>query len=71
MMLLEGFLNLNKMKQTPSQQCKLAGLSGLAEVSNLTGVSVQTLINWHKDKPKLFEVVINGCVYFKNMKESE
>ncbi len=54
---------------TPSQQCKQAGLSSLAEVSNLTGVSVQTLINWHRDKPKLFEVVINGCVYFKNMKE--
>jgi hypothetical protein len=48
---------------TPSQQCKQAGLNSLAEVSSLTGVSVQTLINWHRDKPKLFEVVINGCVF--------
>lgn len=47
---------------TPSQQAKAAGLKGLTEVSNLTGVSLQTLTNWHKNKPRLFVVVVKGCV---------
>lgn len=46
---------------TPSQQCKEAGLKSLDQVSKLTGVSVQTLINWHKSKPDLFDVVVLGC----------
>ena len=47
---------------TPSQQCKSAGLDSLAQVSKMTGVSAQTLSNWHKDKPDLFKVVILGCI---------
>lgn len=47
---------------TPSQQAKAAGLKNLLEVSKLTGVSTQTLDNWAKNKPKLFSVVIAGCV---------
>lgn len=50
---------------TPSQQCKAAGLIGLAELSNLTGISRQTLINWHKSKPKLFTVVVAGAAVIK------
>lgn len=46
---------------TPSQQCIAAGLPSLAVVSKLTGVSRQTLTNWHKHKPKLFRVVLSGC----------
>jgi hypothetical protein len=46
---------------TPSQQAKAEGLPGLSAVSKLTGVSLQTLSNWHKDKPLLFRVVIAGC----------
>jgi len=46
---------------TPSQQCKAAGLKSLAQVSQMTGKSVQTLINWSRDSPELFEVVIAGC----------
>ncbi len=47
---------------TPSQQCKSAGLDSLAQVSKMTGVSVQTLSNWHKHKPDLFKIVILGCL---------
>ncbi len=47
---------------TPSQQCKAEGLDSLAQVSKMTGVSVQTLSNWHKNKPYLFKVVILGCL---------
>jgi hypothetical protein len=47
---------------TTSEQCKAAGLKSLAELSKISGVSVQTLINWHKDKPALFSVVVAGAV---------
>ena len=50
---------------TPSQQAKAAGLKSLLEVSELTGVSYQTLNNWAKNKPELFGVVIAGCVVKK------
>ena len=50
---------------TPSQQAKAAGLKSLKEVSELTGVSIQTLINWHKNKPDLFRVVIFGSKRIK------
>ena len=45
-----------------SQQAKSKGLTSLKQVSDLTGVSPQTLDNWHKHKPELFEVVLCGCV---------
>lgn len=50
------------MKQSPSQQCKQAGLKSLAELVRASGVSEQTLINWHRDKPKLFELLICGAL---------
>jgi AcrR family transcriptional regulator len=46
---------------TPSQCAKAQGLRSLAEVVRLSGVSYQTLTNWHRDKPDLFEVVLLGC----------
>ena len=50
---------------TPSQQCKSAGLKSLAELVRISEVSEQTLINWHKDKPRLFAVVVAGAVVIK------
>jgi transcriptional regulator with XRE-family HTH domain len=47
---------------TPAQQAKAAGLKSLLQVSELTGVSIQTLSNWAKNKPELFRVVISGVV---------
>ncbi len=49
-------------KITASQQAKAAGLKSLAQVSELTGVSFQTLNNWAKHKPQLFEAVLLGCL---------
>ena len=46
---------------SPSMRCKSAGLAGLAELSRISDVSVQTLINWSKSKPTLFDLVINGA----------
>ena len=49
-------------QMTPSQQTKSVGLKSLAQVSEMTGVSRQTLINWHRNKPNLFSVVLYGCL---------
>lgn len=46
---------------TAAETAKSAGLKSLSEVSELTGVSTQTLNNWHNDKPRLFAIVIAGC----------
>jgi hypothetical protein len=53
---------------TPSEQAKRAGLDSLAQVSRISSVQQRTLINWHKKKPQLFQVVVMGCVA---VKESE
>lgn len=53
---------------TPSQQAKSTGLKSLSQVRDTLGanknghpmVSLQTLANWHKNKPELFEVVLIG-----------
>ena len=47
---------------TPSQQAKAAGLRSLSQITEITGVSPQTLTNWHKHKPALFAIVVAGCV---------
>lgn len=50
---------------TPSEQCKQAGLESLKEAVIISSVSERTLINWHKKKPQLFDVVIAGCLVKK------
>jgi hypothetical protein len=45
--------------------CKEAGLKGLAELVDLTGVGDTTLIGWYKRKPQLFRIVILGAVKLK------
>lgn len=47
---------------TPAQQAKAAGLKSLLQVSQLTGVSTQTLSNWAVSKPALFHIVLVGCL---------
>lgn len=54
------------MKQSPSKQCKDAGLQSLAEVSRMTKKCAPTLHNWAKNNPELFSVVVAGCVAIKN-----
>lgn len=54
---------------TPSLQCKQAGLKSLAELSRMSGVSEQTLINWHKYKPVLFNLVCLGAARAKETEE--
>ncbi len=55
----------------PSEQVKQAGLKSLAELVEITGVSEQTLINWHKNKAKLFKIVVVGALVTRNEKAAD
>ena len=46
---------------TPSKRAKELGCKNLLQVANKTKQSEQTLINWFKNKPELFDVVCVGC----------
>lgn len=48
--------------KTAAQQAIKLGLESLTQVSECTGVSLQTLDNWSKNKPKLFKIVLLGCL---------
>lgn len=47
---------------TAAKDAKAAGLKSLAEVSEMTGIGRETLRIWHRDRPKLFDVILAGCV---------
>ena len=55
----------SKINMSPSKKCKEAGLSSLAELSEISTVNVTTLHNWFKHKPKVFEVILEGAVLIK------
>lgn len=48
-------------KMTASQKAKQLGCKSLTQVAELAGASLQTLTNWHKNKPELFYVVCVGA----------
>lgn len=45
-----------------SEKAKKAGLKGLTEMSELTGVSRQTLNNWNKENQLKFDTFLLGAV---------
>ena len=45
---------------TAAEYTKSRGVKSLQLVSDKTGVSMQTLGNWWKNKPRLFKVVVEG-----------
>lgn len=47
---------------TLSLRCKEVGLSSAVELIRITGTSKETLTNWMKFKPVLFEVVLKGAL---------
>jgi len=55
----------------PSEVCKSSGLKSLAELSELSGESVQTLNNWYKGEPRRFEIVLKGVMFEKTVKSLE
>ncbi len=64
------YLALTKaLSCSPSELCKLAGLQSLARVAELTGKPSATLINWYRDQPALFDIVLYGVIYAETMPE--
>lgn len=53
---------------TPSVKAKQLGCKSLRQVSEESGTSEQTLCNWFRNKPKLFEV---ACIGVKTKLERE
>lgn len=45
----------------PSEKCKAAGLPGLAYLARRCKKSEQTLINWNRDQPELFDLLVRGA----------
>ena len=45
----------------PSQKCKSAGLSGLAELAEITGMKYRTLLYWAKNAPDRFDFVVKAA----------
>ena len=53
----------------PSEKCKAEGLKSLVELSEVIGESVQTLNNWYKHKPKVFDAVLMWAVQHQQLSE--
>ena len=49
---------------TASEDAKKAGFKSLKQVSEIIGVTTETLRNWHKNDKKRFEVVLLGCLCY-------
>ena len=45
----------------PSQKCKAAGLTGLAELVAITGMKYRTLLHWAKNAPEKFDFVVKAA----------
>lgn len=50
-----------------SEYCKSKGLKSLAEVARRSKQSAQTLHNWFHNKPELFAIVVDGCVWRREL----
>jgi hypothetical protein len=45
-----------------SSEVKDAGLKSLTQVIDLTGVPRSTLEDWADNRPRLFKIIIGGCL---------
>lgn len=51
---------------TGSKKAKQIGLKSLVEVSEITGKPRTTLEDWSNHQPKLFNVILEGCLAIKS-----
>ena len=45
----------------PSEKIKSAELSSAKELSEITGIHINTLFKWHKTRPELFDIIVRGA----------
>jgi phage terminase Nu1 subunit (DNA packaging protein) len=55
---------------TASQQCKVAGLNSLAQLADITKISVRTLSHWHKTSQPKFTMAIDAALHRLSKSES-
>ena len=55
----------------PSQKCKAAGLTGLAELVAITGRPYRTLLHWAKNDEKWFDYMVRSAAAEKANKVKE
>ena len=67
---IENRNNVEGGPVTASKQAKQAGLKSLAQVSELTGQHRNKLREWSVERPRLFRIILKGCVsYLENSGE--
>lgn len=54
---------------TAAFAAKAAGLKTLSIVTKHTDICGQTLINWHRNRPALFAVVLEGARMFEEKEQ--
>lgn len=52
---------------TPSERAKELGAKSLSQIAEANGKPVQTLINWHRESPELFDNVVRGTLADKRL----
>lgn len=52
---------------TASKEAKKTGYKSLQQVANIVGTSRENLINWHRDKPRLFRCILLGACQLKSV----
>lgn len=55
--------------KSASEYCKSAGLKSLAEVARRTKTHKSKLYRWFHDNPELFAIVVDGCVWRRELEK--
>lgn len=55
--------------RSASEYCKSLGLKSVAEVARAAEVDRVTLHRWFKSKPKLFTLLVDGCVWRRELEK--
>lgn len=55
------------MKPEAWEKWKFNQMHDKHELSEISGESVQTLNNWHKNEPRRFELILKGALFEKTM----
>lgn len=55
--------------KSASEYCKSAGLKSLAEVSRRANVHQSKLYRWFHDSPELFTLLVDGCVWRRELEK--
>ena len=52
---------------TPAKRCKEVGIESLSELSEMCEIDYRSLLTWFKTRPALFEIILKGACFQKNI----